>query len=73
MTDPTGQEYSPTRVRRRVLAQARELVAELKRRGTDSLPEELQPFFQDGLTPSAIFEAGMELLKQRWSKNDHTA
>ena len=64
-----GQDYASTRIRREVLNQARELLQEIQRRGTGSLPPELQPFFADGLNVSVVLEAGLEMFKERWSEN----
>ena len=60
--------YRSTRIDGQVLNQVGELIEEIKKRGTGSLPPELQPFFGDGLNASAVLEAALELFKERWSE-----
>lgn len=62
------KKYRTVKLEEGLLARVQALADDVRWKGTEALPSELQPMFNGGASQAAILEAGMHLLEKTWKQ-----
>ncbi len=60
--------YRTFKLEESVPKRARGIMSQIRWQGTESLPPELSPFFDSGVTLSAVLNAGLAALEKAWQE-----
>lgn len=63
-----SKKYRTAKLEESLLARVQALADDVRRKGTDLLPEELQSMFNGGASQSVILDAGIHLLEKAWKQ-----